>query len=495
MSFDLRSCLNIIKQKEGELLHLETEVDPDVEISGIYRHVGGGGTIIRPTQRGPALICDNIRNFPDTRVLIGLLSTRTRIGYMLGCEPEKLGELYRNAFDKAIAPVKRDNMVAPCQEIVKYASDPGFNIFNILPAPRNTEEDAGPYVTMGMCYATDPETGESNITIHRICLQNRDELTMSFGAGRHLDVFRKKAEDAGKPLPISISIGVDPAIVIASCFQAPKTPRGYDELCIAGGVRGEAVEMVKCKTIDEYAVANAEFVIEGELLPGVRMREDINTGTGKALPEFTGYEGPAKDGIPVIKVKAVTYRPNPIIQTCIGCSEEHVNMAGIPMEASVLTMTELALPGLVHNVCAHSSGGGKFMAVLQIGKREPRDQGRERQAALLAFSSYIELKHVILVDEDVDPFDSDDVMWALNTRFQADIDLICIPNVRFHHLEPSSCPEYNVNIRDRGLACKAIFDCTVPYDQKARFKRAEFVKVDMSKYHFSPAKENDIFFS
>jgi len=493
MSFDLRSCLDIIKQKEGELVHLNTIVDSDTEISGIYRYLGSGGTTMRPTKPGPALMCNNIKNFPDTRVLIGLLSTRKRIGYMLGCAPEKLGVLYRNAFEKAIAPVKRDSIDAPCQEIVKYASDPDFDIFKILPAPRNTEEDAGPYITMGVCYATDPETKENNITIHRICLQKRDELTMCFAPGRHLDMFRKKAEDAGKPLPISVSIGVDPAIVIATCFQAPATPRGYDELCVAGGVRGEAVEMVKCKTIDEYAIANAEFVIEGELLPGVRMPEDLNTGTGKAMPEFTGYEGPTNDLLPVIKVKAVTYRPNPIIQTCIGCSEEHVNMAGIPMEASVLSMTELALPGLVRNVCAHPSGGGKYMAVLQIGKREPKDQGRERQAALLAFSSYIELKHVILVDEDVDPFDTNDVMWALNTRFQADIDLIRIPNVRFHALDPTSTPEYNAEIRDRGITCKAIFDCTVPYAQKARFKRARFSEVDMTQYNFEPAKSHDLF--
>ena len=224
------------------------------------------------------------------------------------------------------------------------------------------------------------------------------------------------------------------------------------------------------------------------------MPEDINTGTGRALPEFTGYVGPvSKDGIPVIKVTAVTYRKNPIIQSCIGCSEEHVNMAGIPTEASVLTMTERALPGLVRNVCAHSSGGGKFMAVLQIGKRSLPDDGRERQAALVAFSAYSELKHVILVDEDVDPFDSNDVMWAMNTRFQADIDLICIPNIRFHRIEPTAYTEYNCNIRSRGMGCKAIFDCTVPFEQKARFQRARFAEVDISQYKFTPANANDVF--
>ena len=140
---------------------------------------------------------------------------------------------------------------------------------------------------------------------------------------RHIEVFRKKAEDAGNPLPISISIGVDPAVQIAACFEPPTTPLGYNELGAAGAIRNEAVQLVQCLTIDEKAIANAEYVIEGELIPGVRVREDQNSNTGKAMPEFPGYTGPAVTELPIIKVKAVTHRVNPIMQTCIGPSEEH----------------------------------------------------------------------------------------------------------------------------------------------------------------------------
>lgn len=93
-------------------------------------------------------------------------------------------------------------------------------------------------------------------------------------------------------------------------------------------------------------------------------------------------------------------------------------MAGIPTEASIFRMIERALPGKVKNVYAHPSGGGKYMAVLQCVKTVPSDEGKQRQAALLAFSAFPELKHVILVDDDVDIFDSSDVLWAMNTRFQ-----------------------------------------------------------------------------
>ena len=115
---------------------------------------------------------------------------------------------------------------------------------------------------------------------------------------------------------------------------------------------------------------------------------------------------------------------------------------------------------------------------MQFKKSVPSDEGRQRQAALLAFSAFAELKHVFLVDEDVDPFDMKDVMWAMTTRFQADLDLITIPGVQCHPLDPSNQPEYSAHIRARGVACKAIFDCTVPFDQKARFERAKFMDVD-----------------
>ena len=128
---------------------------------------------------------------------------------------------------------------------------------------------------------------------------------------RNLDVFRTgtssryfpaKAEAAGKALPISISIGVDPAIEIGACFEPPTTPLGFDELSIAGALRNQAVELSECVSVNARAIANAEIVIEGELLPGVRVREDQNTNSGKAMPEFPGYTGSAQAEVPVIKV-------------------------------------------------------------------------------------------------------------------------------------------------------------------------------------------------
>jgi 4-hydroxy-3-polyprenylbenzoate decarboxylase len=479
--YDLRRALKKIENDSDQLITTSHPVSLDGQLAGVYRYVGAHGTVKRPTKIGPAMLFENIEGHPDAKVLIGTLASRQRTAKLLDTTPENLAKDLNDAFKKAIPPVVVEEGV--CQEEVHLASDPDFDIRKILPAMKTTAVDAGSYITMGLCFATDSENGDSDITIHRLCLQSKDEMTMFFTPGvRHLDVFRKKAEESGKPLPISISVGVDPAIEVGACFEPPTTPLGYNELNIAGGLRGQAVEMVKCKTIDELCIANAEYVIEGELVPGKRIREDATTNLGKAMPEFPGYTGEANPAVPVIKVKAITHRKNPIWRCCIGPSEEHVNLAGIPTEASILSMCERAMPGKVQNVYCPSCGGGKYVAVMQFKKSVPSDEGRQRQAALIAFTAFSELKHVYVVDEDVDIFDMSDVMWAMTTRFQSDVDVVSIPGVRCHPLDPSNSPLYDPSIRDQGIATKTIFDCTVPFDQKHRFIRSEFVELDPSPW-------------
>ncbi len=480
---DLRSALEVLRQMDGQLVETDIEVDPEAELAGVYRHVGAGGTVMRPTKiDGPAMIFNNIKNHKDARVVIGLLASRERVARLMGCKKEELGKLLCRAALNPIEPVVSEEK-APCQEVIHKVTDPDFDLFKLFPAPTNTPVDAGPYITMGMCYATHPDTGCSDVTIHRMCIQSKDELSIFLQPGsRHIGVMAERATELGQPLPISISIGVDPAIEVGSCFEPPTTPLGYNELSIAGAIRKTPVVLAPCVSIKENAIANAEYVIEGEIQPGIRVVEDQNTHTGYAMPEFPGYNGLASHECWLIKVKAVTHRKNPIMQTVIGPSEEHVNLAGIPTEASIYNMLEKALPGKVTNVYAHPSGGGKYMAVLQCRKTVHTDEGKQRQAALLAFSAFPELKHVILVDEDVDIFDTRDVLWAMNTRFQGDRDIITIPGVRCHPLDPSSDPAYSQSISDKGISCKTIFDCTVPFELKDKFARAKFMDIDEEKW-------------
>ena len=475
---DLRSAIERLKEMPGQLLETHVPAEPMAELSGIYRHVGAGGTVIRPTKEGPAMLFHKIKGHPDAKALIGLLASRKRAAALLDCPPEQLGWKLSECAENPIQPVSI-NGKGKSQEVVHKAGSADFDLRKLVPAPTNTPEDAGPYITLGMCYASHPDTGQSDVTIHRLCIQGKDELSIFFTPGaRHIGAMAERAEELGQKLPISISIGVDPAIEIGSCFEPPTTPLGYDELSIAGALRGEPVELCQCLTVNERAIANAEYVIEGEVIPGIRVQEDQNSHTGYAMPEFPGYTGPASDQCRLIKVKAVTHRKNPILQTCIGPSEEHVSMAGIPTEASIIGMIEKAMPGRLQNVYCASAGGGKYMAVLQFCKKAHSDEGRQRQAALLAFSAFSELKHIFLVDEDVDCFDMNDVLWAMNTRFQGDTDIITIPGVRCHPLDPSNDPDFSASIHDHGIACKTIFDCTVPFHLKHRFRRAQFLDLN-----------------
>ncbi|MEJ5368546.1 MAG: UbiD family decarboxylase [Bryobacteraceae bacterium] len=472
---DLRTALEFLASVPGELVETDVEVDPATELAAVYRRVGAGVPVMPPAPAGPAMVFRRVKGF-DVPVVAGVLGTRRRVALLLGAEPERLGFRMLEALEHPVEAqiVER----APCQEVVIRAP---LDLRQIVPAPTNTRLDAGPYITMGLLRARDPETGEADVTIHRLCVQGPDRLSVYFAPGRHIDAFRAKAEARGEALPVSISIGMDPAIYLAACFEPPATPQGFDELSIAGGLRGRAVRLARCVSQPVEAVADAEFVIEGEILPGERIREDVQTGTGYSMPEFPGYMGKAQAALPVIRVTAVTHRRSPMLQTIVGPGLEHCQLAGIPTEASILQMAERAMPGRVRNVYCHPAGGGKYLAILQFRKAEPRDEGRQRQAALVAFAAFPELKHVILVDDDVDLFQTDEVLWAMTTRYQGDASTVFIPGVRCHPLDPSQSPAFSPSIRAEGISCKTIFDCTVPWAMKEEFRRAAFEEVDPGK--------------
>lgn len=340
---DLRSALEFLRGMQGQLVETEVEVDPAAELSGVYRYVGAGGTVKRPTRtNGPAVLFKNLKGHHGASAAIGVLASRERVARLLGCAKEDLGRLLCESVASPIAPVL-DESPAPCQEVVHLASEPDFDLFRLLPAPTNTPVDAGPYITLGMCYATHPDTGCSDVTIHRLCIQGRDELS------------------------------------------------------IAGAIRGEPVRLCRCVSVAERAIAHAEFVIEGEIVPGVRVQEDQHSGTGFAMPEFPGYNGVASSECWLLKVKALTHRRAPILQMC---------------------------------------------------KKAPTDEGRQRQAALLAFSAFPELKHVVLVVREA-PLSAVHLrnMYEL-ARFGA----VVFPPVPAWYAKPQSLEEAERQIAARILA-------------------------------------------
>ena len=475
---DLRTALDFLAQFPGQLLTTKVEVDPYLELAGVYRRVGSGTPTAPPTKIGPAMLFENVKG-SSAAVVAGVLASRERTALLLGTSKERLVFDLMEALQRPLAPVSVPASAAPCQEVIIQGP---LDIRQVIPPIVSTEKDAGVFLNMGLMRAEDPETGASDVTIHRMCIHGPDSLSVSFTPGRHIDVFRRKAEAMGKPLPVSVSIGLDPAIYVATSFEAPTTPIGFDELTIAGALRGRPVELVDCVTQPTKAIARAEIVLEGEFRPGEYADEDALTGAGWAMPEFPGFVGKAQKQLPVLRITGITHRTKPIFQTLIGPGEEHVTLTGLPTEASIFRLVENAMPGFLQNVYMASPGGGKYLAILQVKKRVPSDEGRQRQAAILAFAAFYELKHVILVDEDVDIYDMNDVMWALTMRYQGDLDTIFIPGVRGHSLDPSSTPEYNPMLRDSGICCKTIFDCTVPLDMKDRFQRSPFIDVNLGKF-------------
>ena len=149
---DLRTALKLLDQ-HGELAQTDVEADPVAELCGAYRHIGAGGTVARPTRIGPAMLFNKVKGHPGARVAIGVLSSRKRAALLLGTEPERLGWHLMDALQHLIQPTAIKG-IAPCQEAVHRADEPGFDLRRLVPAPTNTPEDAGPYVTMGLLYGT-----------------------------------------------------------------------------------------------------------------------------------------------------------------------------------------------------------------------------------------------------------------------------------------------------------------------------------------------------
>jgi UbiD family decarboxylase len=189
---DLRSALDLLRSMPGELVTIDRLVDPYLEIAGIYKLIGAGTPARPPTRRGPAMLLENVKDH-DMPVVTGVLASRYRTARLLGSTVERLPWTLLEALEHPIAPVTVAGRDAPCQEVVLR---PPFDLRRVLPTLTLTALDAGPYITLGLLRAEDPETGASDVTIHRLCVQGPDLLSVYFVPGRHIDQFRLKAEAA-----------------------------------------------------------------------------------------------------------------------------------------------------------------------------------------------------------------------------------------------------------------------------------------------------------
>lgn len=174
---DLRTALELLRKHPGQLLETSHPIDPAAELAGVYRHVGAGGTVERPTRVGPAMLFTDVKGYPDSQVLVGVMASRERVALLLDSPTDRLTQRMAQAIVDAIPPVVVDSEGAPCQEVIHRADDPAFDLRTLLPAPTNTDQDAGPYFCLGLALGSDPELG-SDVTIHRLCVQGRTRMSI-----------------------------------------------------------------------------------------------------------------------------------------------------------------------------------------------------------------------------------------------------------------------------------------------------------------------------
>jgi 2,5-furandicarboxylate decarboxylase 1 len=365
-------------------------------------------------------------------VVSGLISDRGWMAEAMGVEPAEMLAHFQNA---ATNPTPwQEVKLAPAQEVVHRAP---IDLAKLLPLPTHNEHDGGPYIAAGVMIVRNPKTGKQNVSIHRCQLTGPNRLGVLV-LPRHTFTFHRMAEEAGQPLDAAIVIGVDPLTLLAS--QAI-VPIDHDELEIAGSLQGRPLPVVKCLTSDIRVPAEAEIVIEGRFLPGVREPE----GPFGEFPQTYG----TRSNREVMEVVAVSHRKDAIFHTMVGGGLEHLLLGAIPKEATLLTHLRRNFPNVID---VHLSPGGTMRFHLYV-KMKKTQEGQGKNVILGAFAGSFDLKHVIVVDEDVNIHDPTEVEWAVATRFQADRDLLIVPESQGSKLDPSN--------RD-GVGAKMGLDATKP---------------------------------
>lgn len=400
------------------------------ELAAIAKHLDGHKAAFFPRPDGHAV-----------PVVSNLVSDRGWLAEAMGVPSSQLLETFQKA---STAPLPwREIRSAPMQEVVHRDID----LARILPLPTHNEHDSGPYITAGLVITRNPRTGIQNVSILRCQVSGANRLGVCV-LQRHTHFYYEMAEQAGEPLPVALVIGVDPLTLLAS--QAI-VPIDRDELEIAGALHRRPLDVVKCKTSELRVPAEAEIVIEGRFLPHAREPEG-------PFGEFPQYYGEREDRH-VVEVDVVTHRKNPIFHTITGGGLEHLMLGGIPREATLLAHLKRTFPNVLD---VHLSKGGmcRYHLYVQIKKRF---EGEPKNIMMGAFAGHYDVKHVVVVNDDVDIHNPAEVEWAVATRSRADRDVLIVPDAQGSRLDPTTVD---------GVGAKMGIDATTPLDAPPmRYKR------------------------
>ncbi|MFH1123527.1 MAG: UbiD family decarboxylase, partial [Pseudomonadota bacterium] len=452
---DLRNYIEQLKTV-GELKEIQG-ADWNLEIGTITELVGEKG--------GPVLLFDNIKGYPKGhRVLTNFINNTKQVnaafGFPSGLSSFSLVRAVKEKFAQLKPTPPKEVSTGPVLENVQEGKDVDLLSF---PTPKWHELDGGRYIGTGcMVIMQDPIDRWVNFGTYRIQLHDRYTLGSHISPGHHGQLIRENYWKRGKSCPVVVVFGIHPLVWIPSMLAFPWKTSEYD---MAGGLSGRPVEVIRGKVTGLPIPCDAEIAIEGECPPpSVESREEGPFG------EWTGYYASGARTNPVIKVKRIMYRNDPII---LGACPLKPPASGynVPLWAAVSLwqdLEDMGIPG-IKGVWQMRSGGSRFFTVISI---EQRYAGHVKQVATAAMSSPQGAYHgrfVVVVDEDIDPTNEGDVLWAIGTRCDPATSIDIIRDCWGTPLDPTLPPDKR---KERNFTnSRAIINACRPFYWRDQFPK------------------------
>ena len=467
---DIRGTIDFL-QNTGALFTVTKEVDPMYEVAGVMKELDGG----------PAVLFENIKGYPGVRNIGNIFSRKETIAAIFDIpEPGQIMKRCHHAIKNPVPARTVDR--APCREVI-ITED--VDVYRVMPIIKHTEEDAG-RILGGVHVLISGEyfDGGSEISFKRIHFRGKDWASLMAGDHAHTGMIARKFK--GQKVPMTLNIGAPPAVTLMAGGGSLHTviPFGSDELGIAGALQGFPVDICKARTVDAYAVANAEWVIEGHLDLTERVWENAEAEAGDKwrhtpfFPEHGGYMGGAVKTL-LFRATAITHRKEtPIFYTPLAHSIESNNLCAAFRTATIFELGERMMPGLMGDVNVLDGQKGQLGAVFQVKKTSWRQEGYQ-QNILRAILSMPEAPQVVIaVDEDIDIHSAEDVIWALTTRVNTATGIMTTRG----DLKRRGNPMEHL-AEEYGRQGAIGIDATIPYVKKGAFKRGKYPvdKVDMEK--------------
>jgi 2,5-furandicarboxylate decarboxylase 1 len=435
MPKDMRTFIRQLEEQRPEdLVTVRQEVDPKFGVTAIAQKLEQEG-------RFPVIFFEKVRG-SRLPLVINLTASYQRLALTVDSTTATMVQECARREANPIPPRWVSDAEAPVKEVILRGDEADLSI---LPITTHNALDGGPFICGGVLLQKDPDTGKINAGIYRHQLFDNRRLGVMQNPAHHGAYIGRKYEEAGQPQPVALVIGHHPALLMAA---VAKVPGIGGELDVAGGYLGEPLELVRGETVDLPIPARAEIVIEGYIPPGERQFE----GPFGEWPRY--YTG--KGDRPFMVVTAILMRRDAIYQDLFASHAEHSICGALPRMGSLFRRIQEVVPSVV-NVNLPYSGGCRAFCYISIRKRT---EGEPQQAAFAALTTETDIKHVIVVDDDIDVFNETEVLWALATRFEADEDMIVMPNCLGAHLNPTA---HNRRRTGHGpLQTKVIFDATKP---------------------------------